>query len=91
VVRVTLILLEYKPKEIEKEKKSVEGSESVETVSTKDHPCAKQGSLADSECRRLYIEWRREREKALKEGKTFPPFEVWVKSQPLSPASDDEA
>ncbi len=88
VIKITLILVEYRPKEIEKEKKSGKGEEEK---NIKAHPCEKEGSLAKSECRRLYLRWRREKEEALREGKkNFPDFRTWLRSQPVSPASDDE-
>ena len=88
VIKITLILVEYRPKEIEKEKK---GGKGKEERGIKAHPCEKEGSLAKSECRRLYLKWRREKEEALREGKkTFPDFRTWLRSQPVSPASDDE-
>ncbi len=88
VIKITLILVEYRPKEIEKEKKSGSGGKEK---GIKAHPCEKEDSLAKSECRRLYIKWRREKEEALREGKkNFPDFRTWLRSQPVSPASDDE-
>jgi hypothetical protein len=85
-IEVTLILMEYRPKEIEKEKKSSTGSTSTQT-----NPCADEKNLAESECQELYIKWRTEKEKALMNGaKTFPDFKTWLQSQPPSPASDDE-
>jgi len=86
VIQATLVLMEYRPKEIEKEKKSGKaGSE------PKKHPCEEEKALARSECQKLYIRWRREREEALMRGeKSFPDFKTWLKSQPQSPASDDE-
>jgi len=88
VIKITLILVEYRPKEIEKEKKSGKGDKEK---GIKVHPCEKDGALAKSECRRLYVKWRKEREEALMRGeKSFPDFKTWLRSQPRSPASDDE-
>jgi len=88
VIKITLVLVEHRPKEIEKEKKSGKVDEESKV---KAHPCEKEGALAKSECRRLYVKWRKEKEEALREGKkTFPDFKTWLRSQPVSPASDDE-
>ncbi len=85
-IEVSLILMEYRPKEIEKEKKSA--SKSGEQ---KSHPCEEEKALAKSECQELYIKWREEKEKALMRGdKSFPDFRTWLQSQPSSPATDDE-
>jgi len=104
LIRITLVLMEQRPKEIEKEKKSAKkggggGEKKAETKAeakavkstARSHPCEKEGSLARSECRKLYVRWRKEKEEAARQGKSFPDFKTWVKSQPVSPASDDEA
>ncbi|GEM_PF-1380141 len=86
-IEVSLILMEYRPKEIEKEKKSSKGSSAIQS-----HPCEEENALAKSECQELYVKWREEKEKALMRGaKSFPDFKTWLRSQPSSPARDDEA
>ena len=86
-IEVSMILMEYRPKEIEKEKKSTPNGK----PKTQTHPCEEEKALAKSECQELYIKWRREKEKALMNGaKSFPDFKTWLRSQPQSPAADDE-
>ena len=73
-------------KEIRKEKKS-----SPKSGGQKSHPCEDERNLAKSECQKLYLKWREEKEKALMNGaKSFPDFKTWLRSQPPSPAMDDE-
>ena len=85
-VQATLVLMEYRPKEINKEKKS-----SPKSGGQKSHPCEEEKNLAKSECQKLYVKWREEKEKALMNGaKSFPGFKIWLRSQPRSPAMDDE-
>jgi hypothetical protein len=87
-VQATLVLMEYRPKEIQKEKKS---SPTKKQQPAK-HPCEEEKNMAKSECQRLYVQWRKEKEEALMKGqKNFPDFRTWLRDQPQSPATDDEA